>query len=60
MAKPLVKPPPKETTSINLPKNQLRFLRKIKKRDKIPVSSILEQLINDRFEKELKTPKKYS
>lgn len=57
MSTPLIKPPPKKIISINLRKDQIKLLHKIKKKDKIPISNIVEQLIDDRFEEELK-PKK--
>ena len=57
MASPFVKPPAKISTSICLRKDHLDRLKKIKAKEKIPVSLIIEQIIDMHFEKENKLNK---
>jgi len=57
MTKPFIKPPKKRSTSVCFRDDQFRLLQKIKKRDKIPVARIIEQVIDKYFEKDLKLKK---
>lgn len=57
MTKSFTKPPVKRSTSVCFRDDQFRLLQKIKKRDKIPVARIIEQVIDKYFEKDLKLKK---
>lgn len=61
MRKSFTKPLAKITTSICIREDQLLLLKRIKAKEKIPVSRILEQVMDIYFEKELLSlkPKKH-
>jgi len=57
MVKSFIRPTRKKSTSVCFRDDQLKLLQKIKKRDNISFSRIIEQVIDKFFENELKLKK---